>query len=187
MNERGVDERRLAAPPADLDVRLRTEPIAWLTTVGPDGAPHIVPVWFLWDGEGFVVFSKPHARKVDNVSRNGRVMLAIGKPEDDFDVQLVEGDAMLLETAATRHLGVSIAGKYHEWMRAVGLTIDDFVSTYSQTIRVTPTRFLPWRGRTGGRSVGSFRDRGRAMGSWASRMLEPRTAGRSNWSISPSA
>ena len=37
--------------------RLRNEEIAWLTTVRPDGQPQSVPVWFLWDGEGFLVYS----------------------------------------------------------------------------------------------------------------------------------
>ena len=186
MDERGVQERRLVAPPEGLEARLRTEPIAWLTTVRLDGAPHIVPVWFLWDGEAFLVFSKPSARKVHHIANEGRVMIAVGQPEDDFDVQLVEGDAALIG-AATTELGVRIAAKYRDWMDTVGLSVDDYVATYSQVIRVRPTRFLPWRGRTGGGRLDALRERGRAAGSWATRMLEPRMAGRTRWSISPSA
>jgi hypothetical protein len=33
-------------------------------------------------------------------------------------------------------------------MAAIGLTVDDFLETYSLVIRVRPTRFLPWHGRT---------------------------------------
>lgn len=29
--------------------RLRTERIAWITTVAPSGQPQSSPVWFLWD------------------------------------------------------------------------------------------------------------------------------------------
>ena len=44
---------------AHVEQRLREEPIIWLTTVRPDGRPHTVPVWFLWDGETFLIFSQP--------------------------------------------------------------------------------------------------------------------------------
>ena len=33
-------------------------------------------------------------------------------------------------------------------MAAIGLSRDEFLATYSQVIRITPTRFLPWHGRT---------------------------------------
>jgi hypothetical protein len=33
-------------------------------------------------------------------------------------------------------------------MTAIGLTVDDFLETYSLVIRVRPTRFLTWHGRT---------------------------------------
>jgi len=31
--------------------RLAQEFVVWLSTTRPDGRPHIVPVWFSWDGE----------------------------------------------------------------------------------------------------------------------------------------
>ena len=30
---------------------LASEPVVWLSTVRPDGLPHLVPTWFWWDGE----------------------------------------------------------------------------------------------------------------------------------------
>ena len=30
---------------------LEEEAVVWLSTVRPDGTPHIVPVWFWWDGD----------------------------------------------------------------------------------------------------------------------------------------
>jgi hypothetical protein len=29
---------------------LEREPVVWLSTVRPDGDPHLVPIWFSWDG-----------------------------------------------------------------------------------------------------------------------------------------
>ena len=42
---------------AHADQRLRTDQIAWLGTVRPDGRPHLVPIWFLWDGESVLFFT----------------------------------------------------------------------------------------------------------------------------------
>jgi hypothetical protein len=33
-------------------------------------------------------------------------------------------------------------------MAAIGLTPDEFLATYKQIIRIVPTRYLPWHGRT---------------------------------------
>ena len=35
---------------------LAEERVVWLSTVRPDGTPHLVPTWFLWDGEALIVF-----------------------------------------------------------------------------------------------------------------------------------
>jgi PPOX class probable F420-dependent enzyme len=153
---RTVAPRPVPCPPP-LRERLRSTPVAWLTTVRRDGAPHLVPVWYLWADGGFVVFSKPAAAKVQNVQADGRVMLAIGEPEDDFDVQLVEGEARVLPSGAFEvlpALAPQLLAKYAGWMAAIGLTLGEFAETYRSVIRIEPTRFLGWRGRTGGRALG---------------------------------
>jgi hypothetical protein len=33
-------------------------------------------------------------------------------------------------------------------MAGIGLSPTEFLATYSQVIRIVPTRFLPWHGRT---------------------------------------
>ena len=33
-------------------------------------------------------------------------------------------------------------------MASIGLTPDEFLATYTQVIRIVPTRYLPWHGRT---------------------------------------
>lgn len=56
-------------PAARIDRLLCREPIVWLSTVRPEGTPHLVPIWFSWDGERLFVASKPDARKVRNCAR----------------------------------------------------------------------------------------------------------------------
>ena len=133
----------MSVPAADnaaarLDRFLATETVVWLSTVRPDGAPHLVPIWFTWDGTSLVVFSKPGAQKVRNLRAHPVAMLALGEPEDDFDVALAEARVELVDGPA-RELPEAHLAKYGERMAAIGLSADEFLATYSQVMVITPT------------------------------------------------
>ena len=136
------------SPAARIDGLLRSESTVWLSTVAPDGAPHLVPIWFSWDGDRLFVASKPQARKVRNLRENPRLMIALGEPDEDFDVGLVEAEAELPDARTSDLLPADHFAKYADRMRAMGLTPDEYLETYSQPILIRPTRFLPWHGRT---------------------------------------
>ncbi|HET7030553.1 MAG TPA: hypothetical protein VFI34_08580, partial [Candidatus Limnocylindrales bacterium] len=72
----------------------------------------------------------------------------LGEPEDDFDVGMIQGVAELPVEPAAELLPASHLAKYRAQMAAIGLTPDEFLATYSQVIRIRPTKFLPWHGRT---------------------------------------
>jgi PPOX class probable F420-dependent enzyme len=141
-------------PAARIDRILRTSPVVWLSTVRPDGAPHLVPIWFTWDGERFLIASKPAAVKVRNMRANPRVMLALGDATDDFDVALVEGVATLEPRPARDVLPADHLARYADQLAAIGLDAAGYWATYTQAIAVTPTRFLQWHGRTERPAVG---------------------------------
>ena len=143
-----MDETTALSPAARIDRMLRSEPVVWMSTVRPDGVPHLIPIWFSWDGEAILVASKPGAQKVRNLRANPVVMLALGQPDEDFDVGLLEGKAELLDVAARDVLPRSHLEKYRAPMAAIGLTPEEFLETYTQVIRIVPTRYLPWHGRT---------------------------------------
>jgi hypothetical protein len=46
-----------------------------------------------------------------------------------------------------------LLAKYAGWMSSIGLTLAEFGATYRSVIRIEPTRFLGWRGRTGRREL----------------------------------
>jgi PPOX class probable F420-dependent enzyme len=148
---------------------LEHEPIVWVSTVRPDGTPHLVPTWFWWDGEALLVFSKPNAQKIRNVRVNPSVMLALGDPEDDFDVGLIRGRAELLTTRTVDVLPAAFLAKYSDRIAALTLTATEFAATYSQVVRIVPDVFLGWHGRTTPRSA-------RIAGAPAVSIDEPRRA-----------
>jgi PPOX class probable F420-dependent enzyme len=137
-----------AASAARIGRLLAHEPVVWLSTVRADGTPHVIPIWFSWDGESVLIASKPHAKKVANLRTNPRVMLALGEPDDDFDVGLVEGVAEIVDAPAADVLPPAHLAKYRDEMAEIGLSREEYLETYSLVVRVRPTRFLPWHGRT---------------------------------------
>jgi PPOX class probable F420-dependent enzyme len=124
---------------------LDTERVVWLSTVRPEGLPHLVPTWFWWDGQALVVFSKPEAVKVRNLRANPRLMVALGNPHDDFAVGLIEAAAEV----ADRPIPVPEAffAKYAAELAAGDLDAATYRATYTQAVRIVPTRFLAWHGR----------------------------------------
>ena len=52
---------------ARVERRLGRDLIAWLTTVSPSGTPQPSPVWFLWDRETFLIYSRPDTPKLRNI------------------------------------------------------------------------------------------------------------------------
>ena len=130
-----------------VDAALRDDPVAWLSSVQADGRPHVAPVWFHWDGERIVAFSKPNARKVDNLRERPTVMLAVGSPGPEFDVELIEATAELPDRPATEVMPEGFGAKYRELLRRAGLSAQRFAEVYSQPIVLRPTRFLGYGGR----------------------------------------
>jgi PPOX class probable F420-dependent enzyme len=126
---------------------LEREPVVWLSTVRPDGSPHLVPIWFWWDGDALLVFSKPHAQKVRNLRERPSVMLALGDADDDFDVGMLEGRAELLDRPTREVMPAAHVAKYATQLAALGLSAAEYAATYSQVIRIDPLRFLSWHGR----------------------------------------
>lgn len=139
-----------SVPALEPDVRIRRflerESVVWVTTACREGRPHIVPVWFLWDGEAILLFSKPDAVKVRCLRDDPRAMLALGDADDDFNVGLIEARAELLDAPIA--LPHAFVAKYARKMPRGRLDPETFAATYTQAIRFAPTRYLPWRGRT---------------------------------------
>ena len=159
-----MDATPALAPAARIDRLLRSEPVVWMSTVRPDGVPHLIPIWFSWDGEAILIASKPAAQKVRNIRENPVVMLALGRPDADFDVGLLEGRAELLDVPSSELLPASHLAKYRAPMAAIGLTPDEFLATYTQvsgssrraTCRGTAGRSRRAASRTSRRSTGGW-------------------------------
>lgn len=119
-----------------------------VATVRPDGRPHVVPVWFVLDGDD-VVFTTWHTTvKARNIADSGRVAMVVDLEEPPYAFVLVEGTARLvddLETLRThatriggRYMGADLAEAFGarnavEGELLVRLTIESMVAIHEMT------------------------------------------------------
>ena len=96
----------------------------------------------------FLVFTKSGARKVQNIRSNPAVMLAPGDPAADFGVLLVRGLAEVADPPTSDLVPAPFFHAYADRMADIGLSRDEFLATYSLAIRIRPTRYLGWAGRS---------------------------------------
>ncbi|HEX6541628.1 MAG TPA: TIGR03667 family PPOX class F420-dependent oxidoreductase [Ktedonobacterales bacterium] len=122
--------------------RLRTTEILWLASVRPDGRPHLVPVWFFWEGETILIFSQPHNQKIRNLRQNPAVTVSLDGTDRGNDIIALEGVAALLDDPTITSALPAYAAKYTELLADMGSTPEMMAKEYSQTIRITITRQL---------------------------------------------
>jgi PPOX class probable F420-dependent enzyme len=125
---------------ARVEERLQAEPIVWLTTVRSDGQPQSVPVWFLWDGETFLIYSRPGQQKLRNIGTNPRVGLHLNSSARGGDVVRVEGMADVVEDTPP----ADEVGEYGESITRIGFDPAGFALAYSVALRVKPDRWHLW-------------------------------------------
>jgi PPOX class probable F420-dependent enzyme len=126
------------------DRRLHEEEVAWLTTVRQDGQPQSVPVWFLWEGEEFLIYSQPGRQKLRNIAKNSRIDLNLNSNTHGGDVVRVEGMAQIVEDAPPATEVPEYVEKYRTAIARIGFAPEGFARAYSVLLRVTPTRWQVW-------------------------------------------
>lgn len=70
---------------------------AKLATVRKDGRPHVVPIWFVLDGDDLIFTTARTSVKGQAILRDGRVSLCVDDEEPPYAFVLVEGTAMATE------------------------------------------------------------------------------------------
>lgn len=74
-------------------MRLQATRSIWLSTTRPDGRPHCVPVWFVWQDNKAWFITDRQLQKARNLAGAGWVVLCAG---DGDDVIIIEGPATMV-------------------------------------------------------------------------------------------
>jgi PPOX class probable F420-dependent enzyme len=127
--------------------RLDSEQVAWFGTIGRDGFPHAVPIWFLWRDGRALIMSEPATAKVRNLRANDRVLLHLEAGHDGEQLTVLRGTAVISpEPAAVwvDRIGEAYTAKYDAWLQRLGLTTETMAQKYSVMIEVTPLKLIAW-------------------------------------------
>lgn len=68
-----------------------------LATVRRDGRPHVVPIWFVLDGDDVVLTTGAGTVKGRNIRRDPRVCLCVDDEDPPYAYVMVEGEAQISE------------------------------------------------------------------------------------------
>ena len=126
---------------ARVDTRLRTNLMAWLTTVSPTGRPNSVPVWFLLrDDDSILIYSQPNKPKLRNLDTNPHVALGLDVTDIGRDIIRIEGTAVRATDHPPADRVPEYVAKYVERIGAIFGTPERFAEAFSEAIVITPSR-----------------------------------------------
>lgn len=123
-----------------IESRLEKDLIIWLATAGIDGRPHAVPVWFLWDGASFLIYSVP-GLKVRDIEANPMVAMHLNTTPTGGSVVRIDGTAARLHRQPPAFKLPDYVHKYAGLIKSNGWTPESFSAEYHIALRVRPTRF----------------------------------------------
>jgi nitroimidazol reductase NimA-like FMN-containing flavoprotein (pyridoxamine 5'-phosphate oxidase superfamily) len=101
-------------PWAEVLENLKQAEVYWLSTVRPDGRPHVTPLVAVWIQGALYFVTGPSERKAKNLSGNAHVALTTGRNSlgEGLDV-IVEGEAVpVRDKDRLQRVADEIAAKY---------------------------------------------------------------------------
>jgi PPOX class probable F420-dependent enzyme len=119
--------------------RLEEEVVGWLTTVDADGTPRPSPVWFWWDGETMLIYSKDGTARTRNLARNPACSFNFDGNARGGDIVVLEGSAVATEDPPSTEIP-AYQQKYRAEIPRIGMTPGTFAMAYPVPIRFTPHR-----------------------------------------------
>jgi PPOX class probable F420-dependent enzyme len=123
-----------------LAARLASEQTIWLTTVRADGTPQPTPVWFLWNGETFLIFTQPASQKLRNLAGNSTVALNFNTDAYGGSVVVFTGDGYVDPQPVGSAETENYLQKYAAGIKMLGWTQEQMIGIFSTVLRVRPSK-----------------------------------------------
>lgn len=117
-------------------LRLESEIVIWLTTIGGNDQPNPNPVWFIWRNNRMIVLSYPTASKVKAIQRNPKVALSFNSSLSGDDVMIFNGIADAEEKSLDPMDAAAFLIKYRDGIERLGSTPEKFAAEYSRVITI---------------------------------------------------
>ncbi len=100
-----------------------------VASLGPDGSPHVTPVWGELDGDDIIINTALGRAKARNLANDGRVALSLTDPDNPYTVISVRGTVVGFTTDGADDVIDRLAKKY--------LDVDSYPFRREGEIRVT--------------------------------------------------
>jgi PPOX class probable F420-dependent enzyme len=120
--------------------RLREEIVIWLTTTGADGTPQPAPVWFLWEGETFLIYTLANAKRLAHIERNPHVALNFDSDGSGGDIVVFTGEARRAPDEPPADQNPAYAEKYRASIANEFQTAANFARGYPVALRIRPSK-----------------------------------------------
>lgn len=127
----GPDEGSGLLPWSWAEARLVAAHDYWVVSVWPDGRPHAMPVWGMWDRGALWFTSSRRSRKVRNLGADPRCVVTT---DDAADPVVLEGRAEIVTAAGDLGRVVGLMNDKY----ATAYTVDFLDPAVNATVRVRP-------------------------------------------------
>ena len=133
--------------------------IAHIATTGRDGAPHVKPMWYAWDGEAIWMVTWVNCKTTRNLEHDPRVAVTIqeggGEPVTGFPAQglIMFGDAELILDPKTENGPDSwhfkVFSRYLGEEACMNPPLSDHLGNPARNLKIVPRRIVSWDYRNG--------------------------------------
>jgi PPOX class probable F420-dependent enzyme len=122
-------------------------------SIGPDGRPHLMPLWYVPDGEALLGWTYAASQKAQNLRRDPRATLQIesGDSYEELRGVMFEADTDLIEAPAeVGAIGLRLTLRYAPGdltAEDAPSELRDFVAAQARkrvALRFRPTRTVSW-------------------------------------------
>ena len=133
-----------------IDTFLEEPLLARLATADRGGQPHVIPVWYGWDGESMWVSSYSNTRKVSDLEENPKIAIVIDIAGEKIDTKAVilEGQAELVKEPP-EFLRKQIIWIYKRYLGEEGVLDKDpqewITDPHNMLIKLTPEKVITWQ------------------------------------------
>jgi len=138
--------RAIAMTAAEVDEFLAAERTCRVATASRDGRPHVVPLWFVWDGASLWLNSVVRSQRWTNLARDPRIAVVVDAGVDYSELRGVElsgAAAPVGDVPRTAAPDPVLAAPDHLFARKY--TGGDFAPDGRHAwLRLTPDKLVSW-------------------------------------------
>ena len=127
--------------PSTPESLLESAQVCVLATVNPDGSPHAMPMWYLYEDGNIWFTTQARAQKAKNIERTGQAVVTLDLRDRPYYGVMVKGSAEISE-ALSREKLVRLIERYLSPTQAREYADSLITRGGNASIIVTPKKFV---------------------------------------------